>query len=229
MWGVWGGGGGWTVHDWLRGTVRSKRRGETQGEGGRHKKKTRQRRRRDWGREGGNERERRKNRKNTRTGKNTQKKTKQQSWAHQQRFLISCQNVATSELQLLLSTRPNPPPPPPLLHTEQPRSVLIFVGAAEFTQRWKAQGVRDHGLDAELRRIADINTISGQVHRHTHTQRHTHTHRCQWHLTREGLGGRPTHTHTHTLTHRHTHTHTAFHSGIPSRTLAFDRAFCYEK
>ena len=76
-------------------------------------------------------------------------KNKKQNWAHQQRFLISCQNVARSALQLLLSTPPNPPQTSPVpLYTNKPEIILISGREVCWTEK---EEVKDFGLRCTIR------------------------------------------------------------------------------
>lgn len=124
-------GGGWTVNDRLKGTARKgKERKRRAGGGGR------------WGRVDGGRRRREKK-------KTPELKKQKQNWAHQQRFLISCQNVARSALQLLLSTPPNPPHTSPVpLYTNKPEIILISGREVCWTEK---QEVKDLGLRCTIK------------------------------------------------------------------------------
>lgn len=95
-----------------------------------------------WGRVGGGRRRREKK-------KTPELKKQKQNWAHQQRFLISCQNVARSALQLLLSTPPNPPHTSPVpLYTNKPEIILISGREVCWTEK---QEVKDLGLRCTIK------------------------------------------------------------------------------
>lgn len=121
------------------------------------------------------------------------KKQKQQSWAHQQRFHISCQNVARSALQLLLSAVPSPhtsPTSPPRLHKQAEHYFNIWETSRVYAGQESA-GLRS-GSHAQLRCIGCVDISAAR----------TNPHRCQGHLTRRAAQA--------------SHSDTAFHSATQS-------------